>query len=35
MAVRAPGVGEDTWAQVVDAVIRAGLDVADRGKGDR
>ena len=30
MAARAPGVPEETWEQVVDAVIRAGLDAAER-----
>ena len=31
MAARAPGVPEDIWRSVVDAVIRAGLDAAERG----
>ena len=30
MAARAPGVPPETWRTVVDAVIRAGLDTAER-----
>jgi chorismate mutase/GNAT superfamily N-acetyltransferase len=30
MAARTPGISETTWRTVVDAVIRAGLDAAER-----